>query len=288
MPLRRTSRFRPAPLRPGGGPLALLLGVALLAAGSGCWSYANIPADGTDAALNSINVAPAPGILAESVRTVLVRHPLPRRDAPGSLTTTGTWRLTVPAPLSSGTRSTLRRTIRPLAPLPNPSALADDLPTYHIASMYIRATRSEVEVILPEEATPEDPRRRLVLDLRSTWSGWQVERVQRTWASPTWTPAPSAVYADLRESGTDRAVHGDEPTPTAAESPSRRTAAESARSSPPPAAEDMEPTPAQPRPEQRAAPAPRRRPAPPPAEPRTTEDSEGRSDPGTDTLVIDG
>jgi hypothetical protein len=151
------------PLLAVGSPL--VAGLLLLAAG--CASYVNIPAEhGRDPAVNRIDVAPAPFVIAAALDYVVHDNPPPATP----------YAVVLPAESTDPAwRTILRR---------HPEAVRGDWgrgdePVYEVLTVRIRGRDAWVDILVPEA---RDNRRLVEVRLKGWFDGWKVTSVRR------WSP----------------------------------------------------------------------------------------------------
>lgn len=155
------------------------LGVSLSAVLSGC-IYSNLPGETKNTlAATDPNIYPSPKLMALSLEYVVNRYPPPGGPGDGS---TPTFAFNLPAGLRRENIELVQSMLGGRG-VPVTPENAQTLPIYHIATMWIRGSRAQVEMVYPVHSiglTPsaEPVYRGVSLELGSDLSPWYVRRQQ--------------------------------------------------------------------------------------------------------------
>ena len=167
------------------------LGLATLAAASGCATYANYPAIEQDLAVNDPNVHPIPGLVRRALVRVLgddrTNGRLPER-----------WALNLPRGTGHATAQRVLRDTMDQADVTGGELLTPDnewLPVYSVTRVWVRGDRADVDVVRPVawQGLSDRPSalQKITLMLRGGRFKWDVIGA-RAW--PIGTPVAPELY----------------------------------------------------------------------------------------------
>ncbi len=163
--------------------LAALVSIIL----SGCAGYTTYPAPepGTtsDAAFNSPNVPPAPDVIFTALEYSIDRFPI-----------NGPYAINLPPELDAKRVDYIIGLLKD----PNAAVLTEsnqDLPTYHVARIWIRAGRAQVDVFRPVTDIPGPQggqvTQMVTVNLKPHFTRWQVESARSAAIGVASPPAPA-------------------------------------------------------------------------------------------------
>lgn len=186
-----------------GGVLALALGVMCAAAGSVCLTgclHSNLPGE-TDNPVASVdpNIHPVPRLMAMSIEYVVNRYPPPGGPGDGS---SPTFAFNLPEGMRTGNVALVESMLGGRGVRVTP-ANASAVPIYHVATMWVRGHRAEVEMVFPAPSagfTPGSPPiyRGVSLELENVLGTWRVRR-QQLWNVGTIGVPPLRYVTDWPE-----------------------------------------------------------------------------------------
>lgn len=183
--------------------LTALIGLTLTL--TGCVGYTTYPPPtGSDTAINSPNVPPAPDVIVAALRRTIVRHRV-----------SGDYAVNLPPEL------TVKRANWIVSHLDDPhahllTASTQSLPTYHVARIWIRGNYAEVDVFHPVMDIPGPAGAPVVqlatVTLRSNLARWRMESIH---SSRIGAAAPPPLHfvqpVDSDDDSADEPENGSDP-----------------------------------------------------------------------------
>ncbi|MEC9373147.1 MAG: hypothetical protein VYC34_04855 [Planctomycetota bacterium] len=179
-------------------------GLGLLVA-AGCAGYANYPPLRGDTAINNPNVTPMTDIMVSALSWTLERYPPNQPFA-----------VNLPKGMDPDVAGRLLERLED----PNANLMTREtmgLPTFHIARVWIRGTKAEVDVQRPiltlQSPSGGAAHQTMELTLEGGWQAWRVSSV-KTWAiGAIPTPAPNFIGEKAAEEQTAEAAPESDVSP---------------------------------------------------------------------------